>query len=139
MAKRANIQVTSTTPVAIEPRVKTIRVAFTDSARFEAFVLPKGSVICGAYIMGTANSGAVTSAVVTVGTGGAGTELINAYNVKTSGAGYYAVGSAAGAHMGTQLAADTLYNAVYTGVGGGDSGNWLVKVEYYSLSQGFDH
>lgn len=139
MAKRPNLVVTSTTPVAIEPLVKTVRVASTDSARFEAFVLPKNAVICGAYVMGTANSGAVTSAVVTVGTGAAGTELINAYNVKTSGAGYFAVGSAAGSHIGTQLTADTLYNAVYTGVGGGDSGNWLIKVEYYIPPQGFNH
>lgn len=139
MAKRPNLVVTSTTPVAIEPLVKTVRVAYTDSARFEAFTLPKGAVICGAYVMGTANSGAVASAVITVGTGGAGTELINAYNVKTSGAGYFAVGSAAGSHIGTQLSADTLYNAVYTGVGGSDSGNWLVRVEYYIPSQGFDH
>ena len=139
MAKRPNLVVTSTTPVAIEPLVKTVRVASTDSARFEAFVLPKNAVICGAYVMGTANSGAVTSAVITVGTGGAGTELINAYNVKTGGAGYFNVGSASGSHMGTQLSADTLYNAVYTGVGGGDSGNWLVKVEYYIPQQGFDH
>ena len=139
MAKRPNLVVTSTTPVAIDPLVKTVRVAYTDSARFEAFTLPKGAVICGAYVMGTANSGAVTSAVITVGTGGAGTELINAYNVKTSGAGYFAVGSAAGSHIGTQLSADTLYNAVYTGVGGGDSGSWLVKVEYYIPPQGFDH
>ena len=139
MAKRPNLVVTSTTPVAIEPLVKTVKVASTDTARFEAFVLPKFAVICGAYVVGTANSGAVTSAVVTVGTGGAGTELINAYNVKTSGAGYFAVGSAAGSHMGTQLTADTLYNAIYTGVGGGDSGSWLIKVEYYIPQSGFDH
>ena len=68
-----SLVVTSTTPVAIEPLVKTVRVASTDSARFEAFVLPKNAVIVGAYVMGTANSGAVTSAVITVGTGGAGT------------------------------------------------------------------
>ena len=139
MAKRPNLVVTSTTPAAIEVLTKTVKIAYTDSARFEAFVLPKGAVICGAYVMGTANGGAATSAVVTVGTGGAGTELINAYNVKTSGAGYFNVAGAAGSHMGTQLSADTLYNAVYTGVGGGDSGNWLVKVEYYIPSQGFDH
>lgn len=139
MAKRPNLVVTSTTPPAIEVLTKTVKIAYTDSARFEAFVLPKNAVICGAYVMGTANGGAVTSAVVTVGTGGAGTELINAYNVKTSGAGYFNVASAGGSHIGTQLTADTLYNAVYTGVGGSDSGSWLVKVEYYIPQQGFDH
>lgn len=139
MAKRANIAVTSTTPAAVSILTKTIRVAFTDTVRFEAFVLPKNAVICGAYVMGTANSGAATSAVVTVGTGGSGTELINAYNVKTGGAGFNPVGAAAGSHTGTQLTADTLYNAVYTGVGGSDSGNWLVEVCYYIPQQGFDH
>ncbi len=139
MAKRPNLVVTSTTPAAIEVLTKTVKVAYTDTVRFEAFTLPKGAVVCGAYIVGNANGAAVTSAVVTVGTGGAGTELINAYNVKTSGAGYFNVGSAGGSHMGTQLAADTLYNAVYVGVGGSDSGSWLVKVEYYIPQSGFDH
>lgn len=139
MAKRPNLVVTNTTPASVDPLVKTIRVAFTDTVRFDAFVLPKGAVICGAYVAGTANGGAVTSAVITVGVGGSGTELINAYNVKTGGAGYNAVGAAGGSHMGTQLAADTAYTAVYTGVGGSDSGSWLVKVEYYMPQSGFDH
>jgi len=139
MAKRPNIQVTSLTPASVMLYAKTIKVAYTDTVRFEAFWLPKGAVVAGAYVIGTANSGAVTSAVVTVGTGGSGTELINAYDVKTAGQGYYNVGAKAGSHVGTQLAADTLYNAVYTGVGGSDSGSWLIKVEYYIPSQGFDH
>ena len=139
MAKRPNIVVTTLTPPALYPSCKTIRVSSTDTARFEAFSLPKGAVVFGATVTGTANSGAATSAVISVGTGGSGTELINAYNVKTGGVGFNTVGAAGGTHMGTQLAADTLYTASYTGVGGGDSGSWLVSVLYYIPQQGMDH
>ena len=139
MAKRPNINVTVLNPPAIYPSVKTIRVASTDTTRFDAFGLPKGAIVLGASVTGTANSGAATSAVVSVGTGGSGTELINAYNVKTGGVGFNMVGAAGGTHMGTQLMADTLYTASYTGVGGGDSGSWLVAVYYYIPQQGMDH
>ena len=139
MAKRPNIVVSSTTPAAVNIFAKTIRIASTDSARFEAFVLPKSAVVIGADVSGTANSAAVTSAVITIGTGGSGTELINAYDVKTGGVGYNSVGSKGGTHIGTQLSADALYNAVYTGVGGGDSGSWLITVWYYIPQQGYDH
>ena len=139
MAKRPNIVVTTLTPPALYPSTKTIRVASTDTTRFEAFALPKGAVVLGAFVTGTANSGAVTSAVISVGTGSSGTEIINAYNVKTRGVGFNTVGSAGGSHMGTQLTADTLYTAAYTGVGDGDSGSWLVSVQYYLPQQGMDH
>ena len=59
MAKRPNLVVTSTTPAAIEVLTKTVKVAYTDTVRFEAFTLPKGAVVCGAYVLGTANGGAV--------------------------------------------------------------------------------
>ena len=137
MAIRPGQVVAYTTPPAVELYTKTVQVAFTDTVRFDAFTIPKGAVLAGVYVMGTANGGAVTSAVVTLGTGASGTEVLNAYNVKTSGAGYFAAGSAAGSFIGQQMTADQLIKAVYTGVGGSDSGTWLVKVEYYFPQSGY--
>lgn len=124
--------VTATTPPAVEVLNKVAQVARTDTARFDAFVLPKNAVVIGSYVVGGPISDAATTATLTVGTGGSGTELINAFNVKTT-AGYNPVGSAAGSHMGKQLTEDTLYKAVYaeTGTASTTGGPWLVKVEYY--------
>lgn len=133
MAKRPNIQVTSTTPTAIEPRAKTVRLDATaaDAVGFEAFVLPKNSVVVGAYtICTTANA----TQTINVGTTLGGIQLINAAGTAT--AGYATVGAAAGAHMGTQLAADTLY---YAKASATLTGAVMIRVEYYIPSQGMDH
>ena len=137
MAIRPNITVSTVTPPAIENLCKTFQILRTDTARFDAFFLPKGAVVSGAYVLGATASDAATTATVTVGTGAAGTELINGFSVKSNN-GYNAVGSAAGSSVGTQLSADTLYKAVYaeTGTASTTGGPWLVKVEYYIPQQG---
>ncbi len=139
MALRPNQVVTSTTPPAIESLSKVVQVARTDTTAFDAFVLPKGAVVSGAYVIGVTNSDAVTSAVLDIGTNpGTSDEVVDSYNLKTGGDGYYAVGAAGGTAMGTQLTADTLYKAKFTQVGGDTTGGpWLVKVEYYIPQQGF--
>ena len=139
MAIRPNLPtgVTTITPPAIEALEKVVQVVRTDTARFNAFVLPKGAVIAGVYVLGATASDAGTSATITVGTSTAGTELLNAFNAKTN-YGYQPAGTAAGSAIGTQLAADTLYNAVYaeSGTASTAGGPWLVKVEYYIPQQG---
>jgi hypothetical protein len=139
MALRPNSVVTSTTPPALELLSKTVQIARADSTAFDAFVLPKGAVIAGAYVMGPSVSNAVTSAVVDIGTNpGTADEIVDSFDVKTNGKGYFAVGAAGGTSMGQQLTADTLYKAKYTQVGGDTAGGpWLVKVEYYYPQQGF--
>jgi len=140
MAVRPNQSVTSTTPPAVEVLTKTVQVARTDTTAFNAFTLPKGAVVAGAYVMGVTASDATTTAVVNVGTNpGTANEVLTAYSVlSTTGAGYHAAGAAGGSAMGTQLTADTLYKAIYTGVGAETTGGpWLVKVEYYLPQQGY--
>ena len=139
MAKRPNQVITVTTPPAIDTYTKTIQVARTDTTAFEAFVLPKGVVIAGAYVVGAVASDAATSAIIDVGTNpGTADEIVDSFDVKTNGKGYFNVGSAGGTAMGTQLTADTLYKAKYTDSGGAATagGPWLVKVEYYFPQQG---
>jgi hypothetical protein len=61
------------------------------------------------------------------------------YDVKTAatGEGYNPAGAAAvGSAMATKLTADVSVYGKYTGVGGGDSGSWVVKVEYYVTGPG---
>lgn len=134
MAVRPNQVVTATTPPSLEILNKVVQVARTDTTAFNAFVIPKGAVIAGAYVLGPVVSDAATTAIVDVGTNpGSADELVDSFSVKTNGKGYHAVGSAGGTSMGTQLTADTLYKAMYseTGAASSTGGPWLVKVEYY--------
>lgn len=139
MAKRPNQVITVTTPPAVDTLSKTIKVTYSDTTAFDAFVLPKGVIISGAYVMGPVVSNAVTTAVIDVGTNpGTADEIVDSFDVKTNGKGYFAVGAAGGTALGTQLTADTLYKAKYTDSGGAATagGPWIVKVEYYFPQQG---
>lgn len=140
MAIRPQQTVTSTTPPSLEVLNKVVQVARTDTTAFNAFVLPKGVVVAGAYVMGTVASDAATTAIIDVGTNpGTADEIVDSFSVKTSGLGYFAAGAAVGSHMGTQLTADTLYKARYaeTGTASTTGGPWLVKVEYYYPQSGY--
>lgn len=140
MAKRPLQQVTSTTPVAIECLSKTFQVARTDTTAFDAFVMPKGAVLAGAYVIGKTNSDAATTAGLSVGSvPGSTNEIINAHNLKTRGNGYYTVDNAGGSKMGEQFTSDTLIKAIYaeTGTASTTGGPWLVKVEYYFPQSGY--
>lgn len=120
-------------------QTKLATVAFGDTAgTLELFVLPKSAVIVGMYVIGNANSGAVTSAVLDVGTtSGTPVEYMASFNVKTQGDGYYSAGAAAvGSAFATPLTSDKVVYGKYTGVGGGDSGSWTVKVEYFVTGPG---
>lgn len=139
MAKRPNQQVSVTTPPATYLQAKIIQVARTDTTAFDAFVLPKGAVVAGSYVMGPVTSNAGTSAIIDVGTNpGTADEIVDSFDVKTNGKGYFNVGATGGTATGTQLTADTLYKAKYTESGTTSSagGPWLVKVEYYLPQQG---
>ena len=139
MAARPQETVSYTTPPAIELLSKTVKIARTDTTAFNAFVLPKGAVIAGAYVMGTTASDAASTATVSVGSNpGTTNECVAAFSVKTNGLGYFAAGAQGGTSMGSQLTADTLMKAVYaeTGTASTTGGPWLVKVEYYFPQQG---
>ena len=140
MAVRPQQTVTTTTPAAVEFLSKTIQVKRTDTTAFDAFVLPKNAVVCGAYVAGPVTSDAGTSAIIDIGTNpGTADEIVDSFDVKTNGKGYFAVGSAGGTTQGTQITADTLYKAKYTESGTASSagGPWIVKVEYYIPQQGY--
>lgn len=133
------VGVTVITPPAVETLTKVAKVVSTDTTAFDAIALPKGAVISGVYVIGTTASDAGTTATITSSVkGGSSGELINAFSVKSNN-GYQPVGSAAGSLVGTQLTADTVFNAVYaeTGTASTTGGPWLIKVEYYMTSAGF--
>jgi hypothetical protein len=139
MAGRASERITATTPPSLDILAKIVQVARTDTTAFEAFVLPKGAVPVGAYVMGATASDAVTTAIIDVGTNpGTSDQLVDSFSVKTNGVGYHAVGATGGSSLGTQLTADTLYKARYAETGGASTtgGPWLVKIEYYFPQQG---
>lgn len=142
MAVRPLQVITSTTPPAVEVLTKVVQVTRSDTTAFDAFVLPKGAVICGAYVAGPVASNAATTAIIDVGTNpGTADEIIDSFDVKTAATGktYSAAGGAVGSSMGTQITAATLYKARYaeTGTASSTGGPWLVKVEYYIPQQGF--
>lgn len=142
MAIRPNLPVgiTTVTPPAVETLVKTFQVARTDTTAFDAVVLPKFAVISGVYVLGNTASNAATTAVIHAGTNpGTTNELLASFDVKgTTGTGYQPAGAAAATGIGTQLTADTKYQAKYaeTGTASTSGGPWLVKVEYYIPQQG---
>lgn len=138
MGVRPNQPVTTTSPPASHVLNKTVQVTRSDTTAFDAFVLPKGAVVVGAYVLGAVASNAVTSAVIDVGTNpGTADEIIDSFDVKTNGKGYFNIGSASGSAIGSQLTTDTLFKAKYTQVGGDTLGGpWLVKVEYYIPQSG---
>jgi len=134
MAQRPLETISYTSPPAFELLTKTVQIKRTDTTAFQAFTLPKGAVIAGAYVMGTVASDAATTATVSVGSNpGTTNECVAAFSVKTNGVGYFAAGATAGTSVGSQLTADTLIKAVYaeTGTASTTGGPWLVKVEYY--------
>lgn len=140
MAVRPNQVVTSTTPPGSAILSKVVQVTRSDTTAFDAFVLPKYAVIKGAYVTGSVNSNAVTTAILDVGTNpGTLDEIVDSFDLKTGGDGYYPVNGAGGTAMGTQLSADTLYKVRYNETGGASTlgGPWLVTVEYYIPQQGF--
>ncbi len=140
MAVRPNQTITTTTPPASCILTKVVQVARTDTTAFDAFVLPKYAVIAGAYVVGAVASDAATTAIIDVGTNpGTADEIVDSFDVKTNGKGYFAVGAQVGSAMSTQLTTDTLYKARYaeTGTASTTGGPWLVKVEYYIPQQGF--
>ena len=140
MAARPNITVSTITPPALGVLTKLCQVARTDTTAFEAFSLPSGAVIAGAYVLGTTASDAQTTAVIAVGTNpGTTDDIITAFDVKgATGQGYAAVGAKGGTAMGTQITTDKLYKARYaeTGTASTAGGPWLVKVEYYLPQSG---
>ena len=132
--------VTLSYPKPRSTQTKLATVAYTDTTSKELFVLPKYAVIVGIYVIGSAASGAVTSAVLDVGTTLATpVEYMTNYDVKTAatGEGYNPAGAAAvGSAMATPLTSDKLVYGKYTGVGGGDSGSWTIKFEYFVTGPG---
>ena len=136
-AKQLPNGVTTITPPAVSVMSKVCQVARTDTSQFEAFALPAGAVVLGAYVVGTTASNAATTAVVRLGTSGTPTAVINNFDVKTN-AGYFPANAAVGALMGTQLTADTKLLAQYaeTGTASTAGGPWLLKVEYYLPQSG---
>jgi len=139
MAVRPNVSVTSTTPPASAVLTQFVQVKTTDTVAFDAFVLPKNAVICGAYVMGTTTSDSNTSASISVGSNpGTTNEFLVAYDVKAAtGKGYNAAGAAGGTSMGSQVTSNTLIKAKYTESGTATTGGpWLVKCEYYIPQSG---
>ena len=138
MPTRANRQITTVTAPSVDLLCKTVLVLNTDITAFDAFALPKGAVVAGAYVIGQANSDAVTSCQLSVGTNPPSTnEIIAIYDLKTNGDGYFPVGQTAGSDVGNQLTSDKKYKAIANTNGAHTVGGpWLVKVEYYIPQQG---
>lgn len=113
-------------------------VSFSDTTSVVRGWLPKGCYITGMYVIGAAASAAVTSAVIGVGTTSAANELVTGYDVKTTatGKGFNAVGTAAVPANWTKSTTDLPLYVKYTGVGGGDSGSWNIKVDYVMVGPG---
>lgn len=140
------VGVTTITPPAVELLTKFTQVARTDTTAFDAFVLPKGSMVVGVYVLGQTASDAATTATISVGSNpGTTNEVLAAFDVKgATGTGYQPAGAKAGTSVGVVgtssagFTSDTLIKAKYaeTGTASTTGGPWLVKVEYYIPQQG---
>lgn len=145
MATRPGMSVGSLTPPAVGSVTKIVEVKTSDTTAFDAFVLPRGARLCGAYIISSTASDAGTSATISMGSNpGTTNEVFNGYDVKTaaSGAGYNTIpGSKMGSGWTTPAANDIMIKAKYTEAGTTSTtgGPWLVKVEYYFPQSGQSH
>lgn len=135
MANRPGERVTSTSPPSPDLYIKTVKIVRTDTTAFEAFILPKGALPLGAFVLGQTASDAATTAIISVGTNpGTTDDILAAFDVKgATGAGWNVAGAKQGTGLGTQLTADTLYKAKYTETGTASTtgGPWYVQVTYY--------
>jgi len=121
--------VTITTPAARDTYVKVGILEVADgSTGFAAFVLPKGAVVSGIYIISTGTNATQT---ITAGFSASGTELLTAVGV--SGAMYAVAGAYVGASFMTKLTAD---KTVYLKADSTLTSPVMVKVEYYIPPQG---
>lgn len=139
MAIRPGQRTGATSPPSVQIQTKTVSISRTDTTAFEAFVLPKGAVPIGAFIVGRTASDAATTATVSVGSNpGTTNEIVAAFSVKTNGLGVHPAGAQGGTGMGAQLTADTLIKAIYaeTGTASTTGGPWLVRVDYYMPQSG---
>lgn len=145
MAIRPGMSVGSVTPPAIASVTKVVEVTRSDTTAFDAFVLPKGARLIGAYIISDTASNAGTAASVSIGSNpGVTNEICNGYDVKTaaSGSGYNPIpGAKIGTGWTAPASSDILIKAKYTEAGTASSagGPWLVKVEYYFPQSGQSH
>lgn len=124
-----------------KPRSSQVKMAAfvgNTTAAQELMWLPKDAVIAGVYLIGAANAtAAATDTTVSVAGNATATGVVNAYNLETGGAGYNAVGAAAGSLVGTKLTADTVVKATLSAAVAGDAAlSWTLKVEYFVSAPG---
>jgi hypothetical protein len=139
MANRPGERIGYTSPPGLSIVTKTIQVTRSDTTAFSGFILPKGVVVSGVYIMGVTASDAGTTATVSVGSNpGTTNEILATFNVKGSGQGYYSATGSGGTGVGQLTTSDLEIKAKYTETGGASTtgGPWLVKVEYYYPQSG---
>ena len=109
-------------------------VARTDTAAKTLFTLPNGFIPTNVLYAATAPSNAATTATLSVGkSGGTGTEILNAVDVKTAGSGGGSQKPVASASVvfGVALTAAYIVTGTYAETGGASNtgGPWTVLVE----------
>lgn len=121
-------------------QTKLAAVTYADTTARQIMSLPKGAVIVGIYIIGsaTAAGGTLSAATLNIGSTTTATEYVAGFDVfGTTGEGYHAAGATAvGSALATPLTADVAVYAKYieaTG-SGATAGAWTVKVEYFVSS-----
>ncbi len=128
------------TPKARDGLTKYATLAYTDTTAKALFGLPKGALITGIYVIGSAASNAGTSATIGIGSTASANEYMTGYDVKTAatGEGYNVAGAAAvGSAMCTALTGDTQVYGIYAETGtAGSAGAWTIKVEYTLVGPG---
>jgi len=126
---------TLSTPKSKSSYTKYGSLARTNTTAKQLFKLPKGALISGIYVIGSAASNAATTATIGIGSTADANQFMTGYDVKTAatGEGYNVSGGAAvGSAMVTGLTADTTVYGIYaeTGTASSSGGPWVVKVEY---------
>ncbi len=121
--------VTLSYPKSREIRTKVVRIARTDAST-EKCVLPKDAVICGVFVHQEVDA-ATAAGAFNLGWSGATTALVNAFSMATTKVGYAAVGTAAGASVGTKLDSDKTVIASYTVGSSTAGGTGYVVIQYF--------
>ena len=139
----ASAQVNLSYPKVRSSLEKFVKIVKSDTAAFQATVLPKDSIITGVYVLGALEAAAAnTTATINVGTTTSANEILSTYDVKstTLGVGYNPGGAAVkGAIWNSKLTVDTPIYAKFIVDGANATGGpWYVKLEYSVVGGGED-
>jgi hypothetical protein len=120
-------------PKALQVLSKAAVITRTMTSATNILKIPKGNVIVGMTLIGTA-SDATTSAALSIGNTAATNTYVNGRDVKTAGTGTGCMPLTIAVDTRAALTIDENITALFTQTGAGTAGGWILKVDYVQIA-----